>query len=388
MRADHRLQTSAPVQVRTFRGMAEPLKTQFGAAIPRRLADDIARAFPDFPRDPFLRDALRGFDELELLDRGRHLGRALQAHLPRDFPTAVDILLATLPTERSSEGGMASFYYLPHTEFVRAFGLGHFDDAMRALHALTQHFTAEFAIRLFLEHHQGATLERMHEWTRDASEHVRRLVSEGSRPRLPWAPRLRAFQKDPTPVLTLLERLRDDPSLYVRCSVANNLNDIGKDHPKTLVETAARWLADASPDRQWVVQHALRSAVKRGDPAALKALGYGMASTLEVTAHAITPKRPAIGGKVVVECTLHNASRRLQRVIVDLIVHFVKANGSTSPKVFKLAVVDVAAGEEVSVRKTITLAQLSTRTHYAGKHRVELQMNGAAHVLGAFTLTA
>ncbi len=367
--------------------MAEPLKTQFGAAIPRRLSDEITRAFPTFKRDAFLRDALRGYDDLELLDRGRHLGRVLSAHLPPHFPAAVDILLATLPDERSPDGGMASFYYLPHTEFVRAFGLAHFDDAMRALHALTQRFTGEFAIRPYLEHHQQATLERLHEWTRDPSDHVRRLVSEGTRPRLPWAPRLRAFQQDPTPVLALLEKLRDDPALYVRRSVANNLNDIGKDHPTTLVRTASEWLKDASPDRRWVVQHALRSAVKRGDPAALKALGYGAASTLQVTKHLIAPKRPAIGGRVVVECTLRNDARRAQRVIVDLIVHFVKANGGTSPKVFKLAVVDVAAGQEVSVRKTISLAQLSTRTHYAGKHRVELQMNGAVQALGTFTLT-
>jgi 3-methyladenine DNA glycosylase AlkC len=210
--------------------------------VPRRSRVDCRRhcpGFPDFPRDAFLRDALRRFDELELLTAVTS-GTALPL-TPRDFPTAVDILLSTLPTERSPEGGMASFYYLPHTEFVRAFGLGHFDDAMRALHALTQCFTAEFAIRPFLEHHQGATLERMHEWTRDASEHVRRLVSEGSRPRLPWAPRLRAFQKD----RRRSGRCWAAQSLYVQCSVANNLNDIGKDHPKTLVEPL-----DGSPTRR------------------------------------------------------------------------------------------------------------------------------------------
>jgi len=368
--------------------MAEPLKTQFGAAVPRRLADDIARVYPAFRSREFLRDALRDFEQLELLDRGRHLGRVLHAYLPSDFPSAVDVLLATLPAERSHEGGMSSFYYLPHTEFVRAFGLAHLDASMRALYALTQRFTGEFAIRPFLEHHQQATLERLHVWADDASEHVRRLVSEGTRPRLPWAPRLRAFQQDPTPVLELLERLRDDPALYVRRSVANNLNDIGKDHPQRLMETASSWLVDASPERRWVVQHALRSAVKRGDPAALKALGFGAASTLQVSASSIMPKRPTIGTKVVVQCTLHNTARRAQHVIVDLVVHFVKANGATSAKVFKLAVLDVAPSEEVTVRKTISLAQLSTRRHYPGKHRVELQMNGVTQELGMFTLLA
>lgn len=368
--------------------MAEPLKTQFGAAIPRRLADEITRVWPAFKRAAFERDALHGFEALELLDRGRHLGRVLQQHLPQDFSAAVDVLLATLPIERSPEGGMASFYYLPHTEFVRAFGLAHFEASMRALHALTQCFTGEFAIRPFLEHHQGATLERLHDWTRDPSEHVRRLVSEGTRPRLPWAPRLRSFQRDPSPVLALLERLRDDPALYVRRSVANNLNDIGKDHPALLVAAAERWLRDASTARQWVVQHALRSAVKRGDPAALRVLGYGATSTLQVGKSSITPKRPAIGGRVVIECTLHNGSRRVQRVIVDLIVHFVKASGSSSPKVFKLAVVQVPAGGELSVRKTVSLAQLTTRRHYPGRHQIDLQMNGAIQPLGAFTLQA
>ncbi len=334
-----------------------------------------------------MRDALRGFDDLELLDRGRHLARVLHAHLPPDFPAAVEILLETLPAERSPDGGMAAFYYLPHTEFVRAFGLAHLDASLRALYILTQRFTGEFAIRPFLEHHQQATLDRLHEWTRDPNEHVRRLVSEGTRTRLPWAPRLRAFQRDPAPVLALLHVLRDDPALYVRRSVANNLNDIGKDHPQLLADTASKWMKDATADRRWVVQHALRSAVKRGDPAALKVLGYGATSTLEVTAHSVAPKRPAIGGKVVIACTLHNASRKAQHVIVDLIVHFVKANGGTSPKVFKVAVVDVAAGGDVAVRKTISLAQLTTRKHYPGKHRVELQMNGVAHPLGAFTLT-
>ena len=169
---------------------------------------------------------------------------------------------------------MAAFLYMPHLFFVARHGLDHFEDSMRAQHALTQLFTAEYSIRAFLEKHPGATLARLREWTADPSHHVRRLVSEGTRPRLPWAPRLRAFQKDPRPVLELLELLKDDPELYVRRSVANNLNDIGKDHPALLTAVAKRWLRGASPERRWIVSHALRSAVKRADAGALGALGY------------------------------------------------------------------------------------------------------------------
>lgn len=364
--------------------MGEPLKHHFGPPVVRRLGEEIAAVHRPFDRRAFERDALCGFGGLELLDRGRHLGRVLQRYLPEDFAVAVDVLLATLPAERAP-GGMASFYYLPHTEFVRQFGVPHLDASLRALHALTQVFTAEFAIRPFIAAHPELLLERLRAWTRDANEHVRRLVSEGTRSRLPWAPRLRVFATDPTPVVNLLERLRDDPSLYVRRSVANNLNDIGKDHPARLVAVAAAWMQGASAERQWVVQHALRSAVRKGDAAALKVLGFGAKASLRIVEHAIAPARPRMGGKIVVTVTLKNRTRRPQEVVVDLVVHFVKAKGA-SPKVFKLANVALAVGESVELQKTVSLADLTTRKHYPGRHRVALQLNGAARPLGEFTL--
>ncbi len=366
--------------------MAEALKAQFGVPVVRRLAKEIAGVYKRFDRKAFERDALDGFEALELLDRGRHLGTMLHRHLPGDFASAVDILLATLPTARAGEGGMASFFYLPHTEFVRAHGVPHFEDSMRALHALTQCFTGEFAIRPFLEHDEARTLARLEQWAVDPNVHVRRLVSEGTRPRLPWAPRLRSFQRDPSAVLHLLELLRDDAELYVRRSVANNLNDIGKDHPERLVTVAGRWVQGATAERQWIVRHALRSSVKRGDLAALKVLGFGTTSRLEVVQSKVEPARPKLGGQVVVTCTVKNPSRRTQRVIVDLRVHFTKSNGATSPKVFKLATVDLAPGATRALRKTVSLADLTTRKHYPGLHTVELQLNGAVQPLGKFTV--
>jgi len=366
--------------------MAEPLKHQFGPPVVRRLAAEISVVHRSFDAVAFTRDALRGFEALELLDRGRHLGRVLRDHLPRDYTAAVDVLLATLPDHKQPAGGMSSFFYLAHTEFVRQFGVSHLEASLRALHALTQVFTGEFAIRPLIEAHPAATLERLRVWTRDPNEHVRRLVSEGTRARLPWAPRLRAFAADPAPVIALLERLRDDPSLYVRRSVANNLNDIWKDHPARLVQVAAAWLDGATAERRWIVQHALRAAVKKGDAGALAVLGFGTKASLKVVDHAIAPLRPRMGTKVVVTVTLENPSRRAQQVVVDLVVHFVKAHGGTSPKVFKLANVTLAPRESVALRKTVSLADLTTRRHYPGRHRVALQMNGVAQRLGEFTL--
>jgi 3-methyladenine DNA glycosylase AlkC len=205
------------------------------------------------------------------------------------------------------------------------------------------------------------------EWTRDPSEHVRRLVSEGTRPRLPWAARLPAFQRDPAPVLALLERLKDDPALYVRRSVANNLNDIGKDHPALLADTARTWLQGATPERRWIVQHALRSAVKRGEPGALAALGFGAAADVQIGQPSITPQSSAvIGGTLVVAFDVINNRAQPQRVLVDFAVHYIKANGQSRAKVFKLKTLDLAAHETQRVGKQISLAEMSTRKHYPG----------------------
>lgn len=347
----------------------------------------IRAVHPDFPHEAFLRDVAKGYGPLSLTGRSARIADALHAHLPADYPRAVDILLASAsqPHDHRAGSGMGGFLYMPHLAFVAKHGLDHFEDSMRAQHALTQRFTAEFSIRAFLETHPEKTLERLHRWTADSSHHVRRLVSEGTRPRLPWAPRLRAFQRDPRPVIELLEKLKDDPELYVRRSVANNLNDIGKDHPELLTQVARRWLRDASAERRWIVNHALRSAVKRAEAGALAVLGYGEKAAVTLRAVAITPASPRIGGAVSIGFEIVNRSRRAQRVLVDLVVHFVKARG-TGSKTFKLRAVELSPGARETFAKRIGLGQLTTRKHYPGLHRVEALLNGARVPLGEFRL--
>jgi 3-methyladenine DNA glycosylase AlkC len=370
--------------------MAEPLVNQYGADVPKSIARMITAVHPAFDARKFVADALKGYDELALMPRGKHIAQALQRHLPADYPKAIAILLASLDQPHGRDPGLSlgSFLYLPHTMFVAAFGLGHFEESMRAQHALTQRFTAEFSIRSFLQHHEAATLARFRQWTSDPSEHVRRLVSEGSRPRLPWASRLPSFQKNPAPVLELLELLRDDPALYVRRSVANNLNDIGKDHPDLLAKTARQWLKGASDERRWIVQHALRSAVKRGETGALAALGFGKSAEAAVSHARIMPKRVVMGEKVHIAFDITNTSAKPQRVLVDFCIHYVKASGKSSAKVFKLKVLDLAPGEKASLGKTVSTAEMTTRKHHAGKHRVDVLLNGQAQPLGAFELVA
>lgn len=374
--------------------MAEALVTRYGLEVAQRIAAMLNPVHAAFDGAAFVAEATPGYEALGLMARGSHLARVLRRHLPDDFEAAVDVLLASVrhanagaaPAAVGAGDSLSSFVYLPYTCLVAEFGLAHFDASMRAQHALTQLFTAEFSIRPFLERHPEATLARLTQWARDPSEHVRRLVSEGTRPRLPWGRRLQAFQHDPAPVIGLLELLKDDVSLYVRRSVANNLNDIGKDHPDVLLATAHRWLQQPTPHRRWVVERALRSLVKAADPGALALLGFASTPQVRLTGVSIAPAAPRIGESVRWAFALHNTAAHRQEWLVDCGVHYVKANGSTSLKVFKLQRVAVAPGAQVVLAKKLSLAPMTTRLHHPGVHRVDVRINGEVLPLGSFDL--
>ncbi len=368
--------------------MAELMKNSYGVDVAVRISKMIARVHPRFPASAFLADVRPGFLDLELMDRGRRIADALHTHLPSSFSKGASILTASMgPTqEEEPTVGLASFLYLPHSFFVAKYGLEDFEAAMAIQYELTQRFTAEFCIRPFLERYPEATLARLREWTEDPSEHVRRLVSEGTRPRLPWASRLPEFQKNPQPVLDLLELLKDDPSLYVRRSVANNLNDIGKDHPQILLGTSSRWQIDASESRQWIIRRALRSLIKEGNPAALALMGCRASPTLIVENASVSPSRANRDGTVSLKFQVSNAGPRSAKVIIDFRVHYVKANGKTSPKVFKLSTVHLPPKNTISFQKNLPLKDLTTRHHHPGHHRIEALINGTPHPIGSFKL--
>jgi 3-methyladenine DNA glycosylase AlkC len=280
---------------------------------------------------------------------------------------------------------MEGFRYLPFVFFVAYHGTDHFEDAMAAQYELTKRFTAEFSVRAYIERYPDKTLARLRIWAHDDNVHVRRLVSEGTRPRLPWAPQLRRFREDPMPVLELLELLKDDEEEYVRRSVANNLNDIAKDHPDLVVATATEWW-NGDDNRRRLVRHGLRTLIKQGDPGALAILGYGKDSPTRIDGVAVTPEVVSIGESVRITIELVNPSDQPSEALVDIVVHFVKANGSTSPKVFKGGERSLSPGGSATVSKLISVAQFSTRTHYPGTHIVEIQINGQREPGGSFEI--
>jgi 3-methyladenine DNA glycosylase AlkC len=395
--------------------MAERMKDSYGPDVALWVGQRLAGVVPGLDAQAFAAECVPGYEDLELMDRARRITEVMAQHLPADPVVSVGIITASLGPVEDGLSGMQPFRYLPFVFYVGRYGLDAFEESMAAQYELTRRFTAEFSIRPFLIRHEAATLARLRQWASDPDPHVRRLVSEGTRPRLPWAPRLPSFIAEPAPVLDLLTLLRDDPSEYVRRSVANNLNDISKDHPHLVVSLAGSWWADGDEQRRRMLRHALRTLVKRGDPAALDVLGHAGADHLVVRGVTVEPSDPVIGGSVRITATVVDTrsgdygavgdpgdvteaaavgrpspTDPVERgaVAVDLVVHFVKANGSTSPRVFKGAVRELGPGQSCVVTRSVSLAQQSTRTHFPGVHRVEVQVNGRRTEAGSFTLRA
>ena len=283
--------------------------------------------------------------------------------------------------------GLKTLRYLPYVTFVQKFGLDDYEAAIRIQAELTKRFTAEFSIRVFLERYPVSTYAQMMVWAQDDNAHLRRLASEGLRPRLPWAPRLRAYQHDPRPVLAVLKLLKDDPERYVQRSVANNLNDIAKDHPSLALETCRRWSEDASAGRAWTIRHALRGLVKAGNGEAIRILGGEESPRVRIQKAAISLRKVAMGEAVQFSFEVESMARGPQRLLIDYAVHYVKANGRTRPKIFKLRTLTMQPGDKAVLSATVSFASMTTRRHYPGHHRIDVVINGEAHSLGEFEVT-
>jgi 3-methyladenine DNA glycosylase AlkC len=358
---------------------APSLKDWFDEARYRSLADQLASLHPRFDRKRFLKLTLGGLGDRSLMQRLRRTSEATREALPLGYRDSLDVLRELAP---QIDHGFVTLF-LP--DFVGLHGHDDFDASMDALKFFTPFGSSEFAIREFLKRDLRRTLRVMHGWSEDANEHVRRLASEGCRPRLPWSFRLVELVADPAPALPILENLKADPSLYVRKSVANHLNDIAKDHPDKTLDVLHSWDRD-HPHTAWIAKRALRTLIKEGHAGALTLLGAGEAAKVRVDSFEVTPKRVRLGETVNLCLAITSTARKSQRLLVDYVIHYVKQSGGTSEKVFKWKELELAPGGTVALEKRQTIRDFTTRKHYPGIHRVEVQVNGARLAEGAFGL--
>lgn len=321
---------------------------------------------------------------LEMKARVQLIRDALHRHLPPSYPDAVAVLLKAL-----AQGELTGFSVWPIADFIQTYGLDAPEVSLAALKVVTVYFTSEWAVRPFIMQDMPSAMAFLLVCAHDENEHVRRWASEGSRPRLPWGQRLTCFIDDPAPVIPVLDALKCDDALYVRKSVANHINDITKDHPDVAIALLARWQKEVAPADlpkiNWIIARALRTLIKAGHPQALALIGVGRAA-ITVGDVAITNNTIRLGDYLAFSVTLQSTSHQSQKLVIDYIVHFMKSNGRTAPKVFKLKTIDLPAKGSITISKRHPVKQITTRDYYAGQQGLQVQVNGVAHPEHAWTL--
>lgn len=323
---------------------------------------------PGFDEEGFFTSVCdSNWPERELKEKMRHTSLCLHQFLPKDFAKAVEILIAIVPK-------VTGFESIVLPDYVEVYGQEHRNISLPALGILTKCGTSEFAVRSFLNKDLEGTMQFMNRWADDEDFKVRRFASEGSRPRLPWGLGVPTLKKDPSLVLPILEKLKNDPEEFVRKSVANNLNDISKDHPKLVLDICERWQG-TSKNTDWIIKHACRTLLKQGNKRAMLLFGFANPEKMEVEELKISNLSPKIGEEINFSFKLNLKPEKKQKVRIEYIFHFMKSAGKTSPKVFQLKEDEMEPGLHSIVKKH-SFKNLSTRKHYLGEHKLEIVVNG------------
>lgn len=344
------------------------------------LAGLFLEADPSFDSAGFVKKVMKGFQPLELKQRIVHITQALEKHLDSDFKIAAKQIVEALPPPldpTKTDDDFGDFIFAPLGEFVVRNGLEakHRNLALKTLRELTQRFSMEDAMRAFINTWPEETFERLSKWSTDKNYHVRRLVSESTRPFLPWSVRLNIDASKP---MELLEKLHSDSTRYVTRSVANHLNDISKIDPDLVLKTLKKWKTEgqqSEDEMAWMTRHALRTLVKKGHAGALKTLGFRPNPKISIGKFALSPQKVKPGEAI--EFSFEISADQKESLLVDYIIHFVKANGTSAPKVFKLKQLQLEKGEKILVKKRHPFrANATTFTLYPGTHHITLQING------------
>jgi 3-methyladenine DNA glycosylase AlkC len=319
----------------------------------------------------------------ELKQRTRHLSTCLRATLPPDYRDALAVLTTTVARMVARDGDRLAFEWGVFPDFVEAYGADDPDASLPALEVLTRLSSAEFAIRPFLLRHFERTVAQMRTWATHSSPMVRRLATEGMRPRLPWGMGVPALKRDPDAAWPILERLKNDPAETVRRSIANHLNDISKDHPERVLDAAERWYGQ-SDETDWVVRHACRGLLKQGNPRALALFGFERgAAGIEVSELRYDPT-VARGDTWHFSFLIKNAAPRAQKIRLEYALHFLTSTGGMSRKVFKIKELEYAPAATERIERHQRFIDFTTRKHYAGPHRIDVVANGEVLTTGAF----
>ncbi len=359
--------------------MAEPLKEMFNLKFYKRLAEEFGSVYGGFPVEQFVREVTEDLEPLSLNERMRRCSIILKKHLPENFEQSIKIMSDVIP--RLDRG----YTTLLFPDFVGLYGTSHFEVSMEALKYFTTFGSSEFAIRVFLKKDFEKTLSVMHNWAEDKDPHVRRLASEGSRPRLPWSFKLDEIIKNPKHTIPILERLKSDPELYVRKSVANHLNDVSKEHPDTVLELLNQWKGQ-SRNTDWVIKHGARTLLKKGDQRVLDVFGVSQSKHLIIKDFVLVNEHVNMGKELSFTFTIENQDHKPINARIEFGMYFRKKDGSLSQKVFKISEKLFSGQESHGWLKTYSFRPITTRVYHPGIHEISIIINGKESERKQFTL--
>lgn len=355
------------------------LKDIFDDKMLAYISQQIKAVYPSFKEKTFYDEVMKDLQRRSFSERAQHISDTLHTFLPSSYNKAIDIIENALGPEIAEEGieGYDCFYVMPLGTYVRDFGLDEFERSMRALKEMTKRFSSEWPIRRFIEKDEAKVFAYLSVWAKDENCHVRRLVSEGTRPRLPLGTHLKKYIQDPRPVLRLLQRLKNEPTRLVQRSIANNLNDIAKDHPTLVTNFLEGWKKDKVKDVDWIISHACRSLIKNGDKKALRLMGYQ--TEIKINNLCLNVMKPEVTLGGFLEFEINFELEEECKLVVDYVLFFKKAKGTLKPKVFKLSNKVFYNTKKIHLTKKHPLKEATTRKYYEGVQAIAVQINGTLY---------
>jgi 3-methyladenine DNA glycosylase AlkC len=368
------------------KSMGSLLKDIYSRSFYNRFADTAVAVYPAFDKAKFIRFIFAAdWPNMELKERMRHTTLALHQCLPGNFEKASGIITNIINHLRKNGIQESGLEYIFFPDYVEVYGIEHYDVSVKAMEFITQFITCEFAVRPFIIRYGEKMLRQMLRWSLHENDKVRRLASEGVRPRLPWAMAVPVLKKDPSPILPILENLKNDPSEFVRRSVANNLNDISKDHPTLVLAIANKWKG-ISKETDAIIRHGCRTLLKQANTDMLKYFGVADTTGLQVSKFIINTPSVKIGKSVEFSFTVKNTGNEPRTVRLEYAVLYKKKNGQLSRKVFKISERVYRAKEKCVVVRKQSFKIITTRKFYAGQHKLSVIINGQEKKAGRFEL--
>lgn len=367
--------------------MAEQLKSAYSKAFYSAFSEIVQKFQPEFDSTRFMNQIFDNeWENKELKQRMRHTTIVLNEHLLGDYEEQVESILKMIPTLRKEKIGSYGFEFMFLADFIEIYGLETYQTSINAIENITQFVSCEFAIRPFIIKYPEKVTTQLKRWSLHKNEHVRRLASEGSRPRLPWAIALPSFKKNPEPIIPILENLKNDSSEYVRRSVANSLNDISKDNPQTVINIAKKWKG-VTKETDSLIKHACRTLLKQGNLEVMELFGFGKVDNIKITDFKIITPIVKIGGNLEFAFSIINKDQTTSKIRLEYGLYYQKANGSLSKKVFKISEKDYPKNSITKINRKQSFKIITTRKFHTGRHQVSIITNGKEFEKFDFTLT-